>query len=841
MKRSDSSPNPKSRADRISLLVKLTFTLCSISTHSLFLAFFVLTFITIGTLVALAGPPSQGKLPEKAILLDQLKQLSGGKVRVAFHHETKQVRFIGASPDQAIPQPTLLARNTSIQDASFNFLETYGTLFGLTDPARELVVSKAAPVNARRPTVRFQQVYQNIPILAGELIVQLNNSRQIIAASGEFLPDLDLNISPTISGKAARQVALDKIAKDYKMNPGDLLATEPELWIYNPALLGGPGIRVSRLVWRMEIASARLLPLRELVLVDAELGLVTLNFNQIDTALNRVVYSNHNDPAFGLPGNGPFRTEGSPPWPGLIEANTAYGYTGDTYNFFLTEHNRDSLDNAGITLTSTVRYCPNATKCPYPNAFWNGTQMVFGEGFPFADDVVGHELTHGVTEHTSNLFYFYQSGAINESFSDIWGEFIDQTNGSGTDTPAVKWLIGEDIPSIGAVRDMADPTTFEHPDRMKSPNYSCSQSQLHGPGDNGGVHSNSGINNKAAFLMTDGGTFNGYTITGLGISKVADLYYEVQTNLLTSAADYSDLSDALYQASINLGYSTDDRAEINKAIAAVEMAEQPTNCPIPPSPPSPPLFLCLPPRTTISTSIFFDNIESGNGKWIVGSNVGSPYWFVPQTSSTIGGLAVPYATSGIGNIWGFNQGSPIGGVSDTFLAMRNSIALSSSSILTFKHAFGFETNLLSGTLQYDGGVVEYSTNGGTSWQDAGPLFFRNGYNGTIEAGGDNPLAGRAAFTADSRGYISSLLDLRSLTGQNVRFRFRIGTDNSIYDYGWFIDDVRIVTYTCHTATPTATPTATITPTPTSIPPTSTPTPTETQGDDNKLYLPLVLR
>ena len=150
--------------------------------------------------------------------------------------------------------------------------------------------------------------------------------------------------------------------------------------------------------------------------------------------------------------------------------------------------------------------------------------FILGAGFSAADDVVGHELTHGVTDFTSNLLSYYQSGAINESLSDVWGEFIDQTNGSGTDTPAVKWLLGEDIPGFpGGIRNMSDPTQFSDPDKMTSPNY------FTGSADNGGVHQNTGINNKAAFLMTDGGTFNGKTVVGLGIDKVAKIYYEAQT------------------------------------------------------------------------------------------------------------------------------------------------------------------------------------------------------------------------------------------------------------------------------------------------------------------------
>jgi len=177
--------------------------------------------------------------------------------------------------------------------------------------------------------------------------------------------------------------------------------------------------------------------------------------------------------------------------------------------------------------------------------------MVYGDanGYALADDVVAHELTHGVTAYESGLVYYYQAGAINESLSDVWGEFVDQTNGAGTDTLAVKWQIGEDITGLGAFRNMADPTIFGDPDRIGSTNYDCDESYNN---DNGGVHTNSGVNNKAAYLMVDGGTFNTYTVTALGITKVAKIYYEAQTNLLLSASDYNDLYNALQQACTNL-------------------------------------------------------------------------------------------------------------------------------------------------------------------------------------------------------------------------------------------------------------------------------------------------
>ena len=126
--------------------------------------------------------------------------------------------------------------------------------------------------------------------------------------------------------------------------------------------------------------------------------------------------------------------------------------------------------------------------------------MVYGDGagFPLAEDVVAHELTHGVTNFTSNLFYFYQSGAINESFSDIWGEYVDQTNTrpGEMDSPADRWWLGEDVAGLdalrgtplgtNAIRNMRDPGFFGHPDRMTSPNYFCQDTQFNPTGPNTG-------------------------------------------------------------------------------------------------------------------------------------------------------------------------------------------------------------------------------------------------------------------------------------------------------------------------------------------------------------------
>jgi hypothetical protein len=147
-----------------------------------------------------------------------------------------------------------------------------------------------------------------------------------------------------------------------------------------------------------------------------------------------------------------------------------------------------------------------------------------------------------------------------------------------------------------------------------------------------------------------------------------------------------------------------------------------------------------------------------------------------------------YARSGTKNIWGFDNG----GISDSTIAMTRAVTVPSGGRMHFDHAHGFETG--EGHA-YDGGLIEYSTDNGKTWTDAGSLIDAgDAYRGTIFTGSGNPIAGRPAFVGDSAGYGSTRLNLTSLAGKQVRFRFRIGSDEAQEDYGWFIDNVEI--YSC---------------------------------------------
>jgi Zn-dependent metalloprotease len=185
----------------------------------------------------------------------------------------------------------------------------------------------------------------------------------------------------------------------------------------------------------------------------------------------------------------------------------AYDYSGKTYSFFRKIFERKSINDNGMDLESTVHYGEG-----YNNAFWNGTQMVYGDGdgdifdrFTKCIEVVGHELTHGITQYEAALEYQDQPGALNESFSDIFGSLIKQYS---LNQPADKadWLIGKGlfthkIEKWSALRSMKDPgTAYDHPVIGQDPQPAHMKHYNKTRSDNGGVHINSGIPNKAFYL-----------------------------------------------------------------------------------------------------------------------------------------------------------------------------------------------------------------------------------------------------------------------------------------------------------------------------------------------------
>lgn len=214
------------------------------------------------------------------------------------------------------------------------------------------------------------------------------------------------------------------------------------------------------------------------------------------------------------------RTEGADVT-GDAAVDEAYDGLGATYDFYYNAYERDSIDNRGLPLNGYVHYGQG-----YDNAFWDGTEMVFGDGdgtlfnrFTIAVDIIGHELTHGVTAGEANLQYFQQSGALNEHFSDVGGVCVKQHSLNQTAEQA-NWLIGEGLlgPNVHgrALRDMANPGTAYDDDALgKDPQPAHMDDYVHTNRDNGGVHINSGIPNKAFYTVAT--TLGGYSWEKAGV------------------------------------------------------------------------------------------------------------------------------------------------------------------------------------------------------------------------------------------------------------------------------------------------------------------------------------
>ncbi|MGW2489266.1 M4 family metallopeptidase [Streptomyces sp. NPDC001606] len=206
----------------------------------------------------------------------------------------------------------------------------------------------------------------------------------------------------------------------------------------------------------------------------------------------------------------------------------AYAGLGATFDLYLKVYGRHSIDGEGLPLDATVHFGQG-----YDNAFWNGDQMVFGDGdgeifldFTIPVDVIGHELTHGVTQHTANLEYFGQSGALNESVSDVFGSMIKQY-ALGQTAAEADWLIGADLlaPQVHgtALRSMKAPgTAYDDPNLGKDPQPATMDDYVHTSRDNGGVHINSGIPNHAFYLVAT-------AVGDHSWEKAGQIWYDVLT------------------------------------------------------------------------------------------------------------------------------------------------------------------------------------------------------------------------------------------------------------------------------------------------------------------------
>ncbi len=836
-----------------------------------------------------------------------------------------------------------------------DFLAAHGRLFGITRAATELKLEDTRIDHLGRTRTRYTQQYNGLPVYGTFLDVHQDKAGRFTAAGGTFVPGIAVDTQPTVTASAARRVALLLSAKEHLAK--DLMVESSELTIFRANLLRGmPG--ANHLAWDIVVANGT--SVHDRVFVDARGGFVIDRITEICDVLDREIYDAGHGAEFLV------WEEGDATPFGVDDIDNAIDYSEDTYNVFASMTDGDYLSWNGDDITMQV-----VTNTPFlncPNASWNGTWTNYCPGVT-PDDVVGHEWAHAYTDGTHDLIYQWQSGALNESYSDIFGEVVDLLNGAGLDSPtslrlsdecssigggfppvfevtspgalagvytvagaafnppapatvsgtleyvndgddeggeasvndgcqpfvgftagnialidrgscpfvakvnnaeaagasgavivnnagdnvfsmsgggaptiaavmlgqsdgdliknelpgveatfdfppsidpSLRWLTGEDSTGFGgAIRDMWNPNCFGDPGSTQDVGfYHC------GTSDGGGVHTNSGVPNHTFALLVDGGTYNGFTINSVGLTKAAHIYWRAMSVYQGPTSNFADHADALEMSCADLvgvnlmALSTDSPAgvpsgemitntdciQVTAAIAATALRTAPDHCGfVPLLEPNAPA-LC--PGEKVSV-FFNEDWETGLGSWTVGTrDLLDPGTFDTPDWAVVDGLPAGREGSAA-----FVADLIIGNCTDDteagVLFMDSpSIAIPLTAIsprLTFDHWVATETN-------WDGGNLKISINDGP-WQIVpASAFTFNPYN-TILNIGDNPLSGEEAFSGLDGGELTgswgqSQVNLNgiALPGDDIRLRFEMGLDGCNGVVGWYVDEV--VAYEC---------------------------------------------
>lgn len=458
--------------------------------------------------------------------------------------------------------------------------------------------------------VRLAQQVDGHPVFGAEVRVQLDADGLAVGGSDALARDLELPAGPTL-GEA------DAITRA----SGDQAFADARATLFAARWAGA-----DRWVWQVELSRVGSEgPELPRVLVDANSGEEVLRWDDLQTIEGHATSGAHGAIDFPIAWDGSrfvlhaeddrartFDVRGASPEPRAVTpadlhdvsssseafsdgvAATAHWGTVQTLRFYREQLGRDGVDGAGGPeplgphLTSSVHY-----GSAYNNAFWNGTSAYYGDGDGdrfsalVGLDVVAHELTHGVTDHTADLLYFTQSGALNESFSDVFGALVEEAV-IGPDT---MWTLGEGVFTPNqpgdAMRYLSDPTR----DGSSTDHWT---SRYTGPFDNGGVHKNSGIANLVFYLVAEGGQHPTAWhvrrgVQGIGTERAGRIWYHALAHELGWLADFDDARTATLNAARTLyGEGSFEEEAVANAWAEVGVGD-PFGGPMDPSelPPQP--------------------------------------------------------------------------------------------------------------------------------------------------------------------------------------------------------------------------------------------------------------
>jgi Zn-dependent metalloprotease len=897
-------------------------------------------------------------------LIRKLKQNARGNVTISTNNSTQYSSFVRVSKDGDLFPGN---RDNSPRGKAHGFFAQYGGLFGVKDASNELTEISAFTDNQGVNHLSYQQKYKGIPVFAAILQAHLSPQNELTVMNGVFVPDINVNTTPSLGVADAAERAIADVtahpplndATGAPMDVSGLSANSPMLYIYRDGLIQNvPGS--NHLAYEVEVTNGS--SVREMVYIDAHTGKIINRISLVEDALFRRLFEQNT-------GNQVWQ-EGDP-FPGSLnpDQQNIVTFSGDSYYHFFNAFGVDSYDGAGSEMQSVN----NDPRINCPNANWNGATTNYCNGVT-SDDVVAHEWGHAYTDFTHNLIYQWQSGALNESYSDIWGETVDMLNGLGTDSPnpvrsenacsiyttpiplltvnapgsiagdysagaasfgpplsnpgitgnvvladdgvgvgsdacgalvnggavagnialvdrgtcaftikvknaqnagaigvivadnvagpvagmagsdptivisslrvtlatgnaikgelatgvnatlhivggstpegSYRWLMGEDSTAFGgAIRDMWSPTCKADPGKVTDGEYHCDTS------DGGGVHTNSGVPNHGYALLVDGGTYNGHTVSSIGLVKAAHLYWRAQSVYQTPTSNFNDHADALQTSCQDLigieleGLSTtsspagpsgqaitaDDCAAVDEMIAAVELRTDPAaQCNFQPILQKNPPPLCSGQKNP--SILYLEDFEDGLAGWTLtnqGVFAGWPGLDWTQATTLPGdrpGAAAFAADPNAGNCdGGAGDISGMMTLESPVIHIPNTKTLNPR--LTFEHYAATEAG-------WDGGNLKISINGGAYTLVPSSAYTFNAYNTTLQttaAGNTNPLAGQPAFSGTDGGSLfgswgQSQIDLIKLgvkPGDNIQLRYEFGMDGCTGNDGWYVDNVTV--------------------------------------------------
>lgn len=483
------------------------------------------------------------------------------------------------------------------------FLGRYASLLGVGDPDGSLRLLNEKRDELGQIHLRYAQQKNGVPVFGASLHVHIGPDAQVRAAGGQGLDLSRVSTWPVLS--AADAIVRGEAVWRQRYSRRAQRRSQPALFFFNKRLLQGRPGGETRLAWRVFLSNARG-SRAQLYLIDAISGELLYEAEGVRRDISRRIYDCgatdgdcHLDHMVSIWGQWVTlgRSEGAPEratHPQYSEAqnetNLAYDYLGYAHRYYFDTFGRNGANDAGGIGDGWVIYSGETRaytyvddwrdrdfECPNAMFMYSVPSMQFCRGL-VALDIVAHEYSHAMSYYTivdgygqpSGFIYSDQSGALEEGFADIFAAAIEHYARGA----AANWEMGEDS-SMGTLRSMSDPPSYNSglgymPDRWHSPLVYC------GTSDRGGVHHNAGVIGKLAYLIAEGGSFNGCSITGLGRAKEEQILYRAMRFYLSPNADFNDVYEAVLVACSDL-YGESDCRQVRKALLAVEL-DQPGRC-----------------------------------------------------------------------------------------------------------------------------------------------------------------------------------------------------------------------------------------------------------------------